>query len=208
MAETSRRLGRNPAYIQQFLERGSPKELPESVREALGPLLGVEPDQLRNTQKGTPDKQMPKKSPFRRPENAIPSIMTKDLPVLGAARGGRLGAGQFADNGEFFGLVDRPASLQGIRSAYAVFIVDDSMEPRYYAGEVAQVNPHKPCAPGSFVVVQTETPNGERDYLVKRLVRRTASAVRLAQFNPKKEFDVPAENVTAIHRIVGTTEDS
>ncbi len=208
MATVSRMIGRNAAYIQQFIDRGSPKELPERVRESLAPLLGVEPDALRNT---APAKIQPLRVlslTTNEPKDLQTVIPTKDLPILGAARGGSLGAGQFADNGEFFGMTDRPASLQGIKSAYAVIVVDDSMEPRYYAGEVAQINPHRPCQPGNFVIVQTESQNGERDYLIKRLVRRTAKTVRLAQFNPDKEFDLPTAIVKAIHRIVGAQDDA
>jgi len=37
-------IGKNHAYIQQFIQRGSPRRLPEEVREALGRELGVHPD--------------------------------------------------------------------------------------------------------------------------------------------------------------------
>lgn len=205
----SRAVGRNHAYIQQFLERGSPKELPEDVRETLAPLLGLHPDELRNTHPMQVDRGNRHKSATQQPKDALElPLTTKDLPVLGAVRGGKLGAGSFADNGELFGMVARPASLLGVSSAYAVFVVDDSMEPRYLAGEVAHVNPHKPCRPGCFVVVQTKNQDGERDYLIKRLVRRSGGKVRLAQYNPAKEFDVPAETVAAMHRIVGTAEEN
>lgn len=41
-AEVSRAIGRNPAYIQQFIKRGVPRRLPEAERRALASLLGVE----------------------------------------------------------------------------------------------------------------------------------------------------------------------
>ena len=47
MKEASERIGRNHAYLQQFLERGVPANLPEEARERLAELLGVSPDQLR-----------------------------------------------------------------------------------------------------------------------------------------------------------------
>ena len=42
-------IGRNHAYLQQYLMRGSPRELPEAARHGLAPLLGVSPDDLRST---------------------------------------------------------------------------------------------------------------------------------------------------------------
>ena len=42
----SRLVGRNPAYIQQFIKRGSPKNLPERERSILARYYGVEPQLL------------------------------------------------------------------------------------------------------------------------------------------------------------------
>ncbi len=46
----SRLIGRNPAYIQQFIKRGSPKRLPERERSILARYYGVDPRTL-----GAPD---------------------------------------------------------------------------------------------------------------------------------------------------------
>ncbi|WP_203075516.1 hypothetical protein [Falsiroseomonas ponticola] len=43
----SLRLGRNPSYLQQFIARGTPRRLPEEVRQALAALLGVPEAALR-----------------------------------------------------------------------------------------------------------------------------------------------------------------
>lgn len=47
MKQVSRQIGKNPAYLQQYIRRGIPRDLPEDVREALAPLLGVPVDSLR-----------------------------------------------------------------------------------------------------------------------------------------------------------------
>ncbi|WP_422002927.1 hypothetical protein [Reyranella sp.] len=39
-------IGCNHAYLHQYLMRGTPRELPDSVRQALAPLLGVPADAL------------------------------------------------------------------------------------------------------------------------------------------------------------------
>src|ERR1700722_14266888 len=41
-------IGHNHAYLQQYLMRGSPRELPEAARHGLAPLLGISPDDLRS----------------------------------------------------------------------------------------------------------------------------------------------------------------
>lgn len=42
-ASLSRLVGRNPAYIQQYIKRGSPKHLPERERTILARYFGVDP---------------------------------------------------------------------------------------------------------------------------------------------------------------------
>ena len=41
-------IGRNAAYLHQYLYRGTPKILPEDAREALAAHLGVDDDSLRS----------------------------------------------------------------------------------------------------------------------------------------------------------------
>jgi ribosome-binding protein aMBF1 (putative translation factor) len=48
LSSLSKKIGKNHAYLQQFLERGVPKSLPEDVRPDLAVLLGVEESRLRN----------------------------------------------------------------------------------------------------------------------------------------------------------------
>ncbi|NGM18456.1 hypothetical protein G3576_00405 [Roseomonas stagni] len=43
----SLRLGRNPSYLQQFVARGTPKRLPEDLRQALATMLGLPEAALR-----------------------------------------------------------------------------------------------------------------------------------------------------------------
>ena len=45
-AGLSRLVGRNPAYIQQFVERGTPKRLPEDVRLTLAKYFQIDEREL------------------------------------------------------------------------------------------------------------------------------------------------------------------
>lgn len=42
LAALSKAAGKNPAYLQQFIERGSPKVLPEDVRLRLAMALSID----------------------------------------------------------------------------------------------------------------------------------------------------------------------
>jgi hypothetical protein len=43
----SKQLGKNAAYLNQYFERGSPKMLPEDVRDKLGVIFNVDPDSFK-----------------------------------------------------------------------------------------------------------------------------------------------------------------
>lgn len=131
----------------------------------------------------------------------------RDLPVLGAARGGE--RAYFLSNGDLFEMTERPASLSGIDGAYAVYMVGESMEPRYHNGEVLYVHPFRPPERGKYVVVQLGPESGASDmeYLVKRYLGRAGGELVLEQYNPRGELRFPLTRVRAIHRIVGTKDD-
>jgi phage repressor protein C with HTH and peptisase S24 domain len=139
----------------------------------------------------------------------------KPVPLLGSALGGDFDESQ-AEHieltelhlGEVLDYLARPPSLAADDSAYAVTVVGDSMAPRFEPGEQAFVSPRASVGIGDDVIVQLKGDDGgDSDrvtmVLIKRLVRRGAATVELAQFNPPLTFKVPAERVAAIHRVKG-----
>ena len=196
MSSVSKRLGKNHAYLHQFLYRGIPAHLPELVRGELAAILQVPEEQLKGS---GPRRSMPPVDP--------PHVTTGDkIPVRGAGQGGS--EGWFPWNGEIVDYISRPPHLAGAREAYAVYVAGSSMEPRYYAGELVYIHPGKPVTIGSFVLMQIR-PEAEGDApraFMKRLVRRTANKVTLEQFNPQKNFDIKNSDILSMHRIVGSAE--
>ena len=147
-----------------------------------------------------------------RPAEAVPVRVsgpgTRDLPVMGTAVGGSAGqpGGMFLMNGEIHDYVERPPSLRGVASAYAVYVSDTSMVPRYFPGETLHVHPGRAVVHGedTFVVVQLR-PDAEGEpprALVKQFVRQTADTLFLRQFNPAIELSFPLEQVESLHLII------
>ncbi|MFQ5534686.1 MAG: helix-turn-helix transcriptional regulator [Sphingomonadales bacterium] len=124
----------------------------------------------------------------------------KDLPVLGAAKGGNNSL--FFDNGTVHEHIHRPPGLGGVENAFAVYMVGDSMEPRYFAGEYLYVNPNRPPARNCFVVVELVDGQG----LVKQFVRRDDATLHLRQFNPEKLLQFDNDQVKSVYYIVGASE--
>ena len=137
----------------------------------------------------------------------LPQDMPKDLPVLGTAAGAfseQDGAQQM--DGGVVEYLRRPPSLQGVKDAYVVYVVNDSMEPALPHGEAACVHPHRPARPGDNVVVQVHGEGGSTIVYVKTLVRRTETEIVCRQLNPPREFIFPRDRVLAIHKVLTVSD--
>lgn len=112
------------------------------------------------------------------------------------------------DPADVIGQVDRPASLTGDGSAYAVTVVGDSMWPRFRPGRRVFVSPKAPVGVGDDVIVTLREQAGadtERGTpaLIKEITRRSAGFVELRQFNPDRKFRVDVALIADIQKIVG-----
>ena len=139
------------------------------------------------------------------PANAviIPQNVTsvQKIPVYGSAVGGV--DGEFAMNGGVLYEVVAPPVLNNVTGAYAVQVSGESMEPRYFDGEVVFVNPHKRVVKGDFVIVQIHAGTEDDPPLafVKRFVRHNAVELVLTQYNPPKELRFSHDRVKSVHFI-------
>jgi len=180
LSEVSLKLGRNHAYLQQFLERGIPRVLPERVRPALAAILQVDESALRGeTPAGAPPVQPP-----HRPAPVNDSAT--ELPVYASAQGGAEG---MSVTPEPIDWVPRPRPLQHVAKAYAVYVVGDSMDPAYRHGDMAFVHPSLPLLRGSDVMLLREE-NGQMVAMIKHLVSWNERHWRVKQFNPDREFQL------------------
>jgi phage repressor protein C with HTH and peptisase S24 domain len=201
LSELSLSVGKNHAYFQQFIKRGVPTRLPEEVRGRVAEILKIDERQLKVA--GS------KPSTFGPLPNAKPGSGVKIsswIPVYGQAVGGK--DGEFVLNGNQVSEVLAPASLSSVPDAYAVYVIGESMEPRYFAGETVFVNPRLPISRGAFVVVQISSgEEGVPHAFVKRFVSQDSRRLRLEQYNPKKVLEFPTSKVVSVHRIIMSGEN-
>jgi phage repressor protein C with HTH and peptisase S24 domain len=200
LSELSLRVGKNHAYFQQFIKRGVPARLPEEVRSRVADILQIDEQRLRvlglKSESSVP-------MPNARLGGGV-TIATW-IPVYGHAVGGK--DGEFILNGNKVTEVLAPASLSSIPDAYAVYVVGDSMEPRYFAGETVFVNPRLPISKGAFVVAQIAAgPESAPHAYVKRFVSQDAGRLRLEQYHPRKILEFPTPKVVSVHRIIMSGE--
>lgn len=130
----------------------------------------------------------------------------RDVPILGVGSCGE--DGMFELNGQVADYVRRPPLLMGVRDAYALWVMGNSMFPWRKNGGVVYVHPHRPISIEDFVVVQLRngSPGASKEAYIKQLVRRTARDLRLRQFNPNEDLTIPMSQVSTIHRVLDWDE--
>ncbi len=97
----------------------------------------------------------------------------------------------------------RPPGIGEARDIYALYVVGNSMSPRFEEGELVYVSERRPARIGDYVVVQTmDADDGTVYAYCKRLLRKTDHTLLLEQLNPGAEIVLPMETVRAVHRIL------
>lgn len=182
LAALSAMIGRNPAYLHQFVTRGTPRMLAERDRRRLADYLGLAERDL-----GAPDDP---RAPVRIPRldvaaSAGPGALVDVDTVLGeavmdAAMAARLGL--------------RPDRVRVIR------VSGTSMEPTLMDGDELYVDAgdRSPPASGAVFVVRIDAA-----VMVKR-VTDTGGALRVASDNPDAD-PIPPGQVEVIGRVVWQT---
>jgi phage repressor protein C with HTH and peptisase S24 domain len=208
MSEASLKIGYNHAYLQQFLKRGHPLELPEKSRIPLAELLGVPEEQLRGPSSKLPKREYVKVNQTTReslvagasrkhklPENqqATPDVTPgyqlvgdRDLPVFGTAQGG---SGALIVTDDAVDWVVRPDPLLRVKDGYGMIVTGDSMDPVHKHGSIALVNPHLPWRPGDTCIFRSHNnETGDNLAIIKELRRYTDDLWYVRQYNPPRDF--------------------
>ena len=198
--------GTSAAQISK-LEKGE-RRLTVDWMARLAPALGVEIQDLLpvpNPAAGPAPGLPPIGTPFPGGEAALaptpPAIGPRDLiPVRSAGRGGNEQEMYLQDGPIDY--IRRPPSLAHVRDAYAIYMVGESMYPRFRPGQILHVNPFKPPQPGTGVVVTLKS----GAVLIKEFVRQGAKTLSLRQYNPAEDLAYPQSEVEALHTVVGLEE--
>lgn len=137
----SRLVGRNPAYIQQFIKRGSPKNLPERERSILARYYGVDPQLL-----GAPEEAGGKRDSLK----LVPKLAVGASAGAGALADGEALAGKVGFDKQWLrklGVEPRNVSL--------IRVEGDSMQPTLNDGDDIMVDKGaalKPLRDGIHVI--------------------------------------------------------
>lgn len=187
-AALSRIVGRNPAYIQQYIKRGSPKNLPERERSILARYYGVDPRLL-----GAPEAADGAK---RGGLKLVPKLAVGASAGAGALAEGEALAGKVGfDEGWLRKLGVEPANVSLIR------VDGDSMQPTLSDGDDIMVDKGaalKPLRDGIHVI------RIDGSLMVKRLARAPGGRLSILSDNPAYPgwLDRDPAEVQVIGRVV------
>ncbi len=213
-ADLARHLRLAPSAISRLLKGERQMKLLEAVQVAA--FLGVPQEEVLaragaaapsahrgDADRGEPSRRgRPPRATLSHLPMSAPSPTRHDqIPIRSAARGGGEQA-MFLQDGPI-GYTPCPANLGGVRGAYAIYMVGDSMEPRYEQGWLLHVNPFKPPIRGRDVVVYKT----DEAVLIKQFVRWDNDVLVLRQLNPAADLRIPRAEVRECHLVVGVDQE-
>jgi phage repressor protein C with HTH and peptisase S24 domain len=162
MKAVSKAIGKNPAYLQQFLFRGTPRVLSEKVRTSLADHLGVAVDELSHKlalpRDVSPRRATPEPAPAQPAEVFVPQDLLgiPEIDVRAAAGPGALNEEQPDTVATWYlpeWLIEHELRTQAA-SVRLMSVMGDSMWPTLSDGDRIMVDlSHKaPSPPGIFVL--------------------------------------------------------
>ena len=205
-------IGRNAAYLHQFVYRGTPKILTQEVREALAKELGCNAEELRH-------RRVPPRKPRSQPqsvEQRIRSIPGGQIPeghariaeidVRASAGPGAINEGlEEVKHVWFFPENVIRHELRARTDDLRMITIDgDSMEPLLGSGDriVIDTSQRVPAPPGIFVIWDGMGLVAKR---IEHEPNSDPSVVKISSVNPQYEtYDRGADEVHIVGRVIWT----
>lgn len=127
------------------------------------------------------------------------------IPVRGAAAGSHE-KGAFQFTGEDTDYIERPRALAGQRKVFAVYVVEDSMQPEHPHGALRIATPDRPAKPGDTVIIEAQDdPDAGEWAMIGHLVSR-GDIIRIGKLNPERVIEVPSAFVKKIYKVLDLNE--
>lgn len=146
-AAISKMLGKNPAYIQQYIRRGSPKKLDERDRRILAEFYGVNEQSLGGPSTSAdirPSRQQFDARVQEQPLSWSSRPVSNLLPITRLRIGASAGQGSLADEapGEAIGFGPRWLRKLGVepKNLSLITVDGDSMQPTLFDGDDIMVD--------------------------------------------------------------------
>ena len=181
----SLKAGMGETYMHQYLTKGNPRELPESVRVCWAAELGLSPKDLM-----TEDLKGYRRDPTDQGVDTMPCY------------GGAQGRGPYDLRSDDYDIIECPHFLRG-QPCFALYIKGDQPYPRFRRGEVIYIDRRSPVNEGDDVVIETKDGKGHLRRFI-RMDRADEKRVTITEvYNPAGERRYEEDEIAGMYRIVG-----
>lgn len=196
LAELSRLLGRNPAYLQQYVTRGSPRHLDQPDVRKIAEFLGISA-RVIETRRFDDTRDEPPRRRWVLAEGGEDYLEIPRLPLDASAGPGTMAAQEISyDAFRFPRHWLREMGLEGADLS-AIRVEGDSMEPLLRSGDEIFVDRAKRSGEGVFVVRIGDALH------VKKVQASAAGRIALVSANDAyAPLELPREDVEVIGRVV------
>lgn len=132
--------------------------------------------------------------------------MPQDVPVMGNAAAGN--KADFTLSGQIIDYVRRPLGIARQYGVFGLYVVGNSMVPKYEDGNLVFASSARAPVIGDYVVVEMKPAIDGEAHLgfIKRLVKRTGNKIICEQYNPAKQVEFDVRQVVALHRVIPLEE--
>lgn len=194
MREASLAMGRNHAYLQQFIKYDKPKKLSEQDRALLAQVLSCPAERL-----GAPliNQSVPPNVTPRLAQRY--AVAERDLPVRGKPLDDPEGGTDLImDSATEY--IYRPPELDRVPNAFAMIMHGDSMKSAGLPhGTIAYIHPHRQPKQGDICVVWLENSHA----YIRLFKRRGADHVIVSQTDPLKDHRYRLSDIQNIFVVKG-----
>jgi transcriptional regulator with XRE-family HTH domain len=198
-ADLARHLDLPPSAVSRMVKGDRQMKLQEAVQIAT--FLDISAEELlrragSDAGPSSAEPARPGRPPGRERPLLQPPPSRDQIPI-------RDGAGRTSSNEEPIGYTPRPANLAGVRDAYALYMLGESLAPRYEPGWLLHIHPFKPPMRGRDVVVWKK----DQTMMITQFVGWDGDVLLLRQLNPAESLRVPRDDIAACHLVVGVDQE-
>lgn len=130
---------------------------------------------------------------------------SKAVPIYGRAAGSRDGA--LYVEPQVIDWAPCPPGVFTVRDVYALWVMNDSMKPRFRHGDIVFVEPHRAVRPGDDVVIQIRQRDSNTvETWIKEFVGYRGDDIVAWQHNPAQELTFKRGEVAEMQRIIPINE--
>ncbi len=135
-----------------------------------------------------------------KPSGANGQQVTIDVPVYGTAGSSALEKVEL--KGQVQEYVARPSVLNGAQDAYALYIGDETMTPKFHPGDLVFVKPNAPVKNNNFAVV--EKTDGE--VFLAQVLTKSTTHILARRLNPLQDLVFEFGEIKTLDRVVASIE--